>query len=206
MAAVVAVGLLPAWPATASVRPGADAAASQFAYATSIVHVDGHDYMYLTGAHRTMSPDHTRTTAFAKRARCLTMKTKRLKLIACAAFVFPRRVSEDAFEFDPLLDSARLHFHNGRGRTDMTWAARGTPEPDAGPYVDPNYGGGVYADIWQGAVAHGKIIGERYPARRFGFALLSEGASFDGYSGRDMTITPVAGGALKVEALYRIAR
>jgi hypothetical protein len=207
VAIAVVAGITPGGHAGAAPLPGADAVVSQFAYATSILHIDGRDYMYLTGANRLMRPDgRTRTTAFAKRARCLTMKTKRMKLIACAAFIFPRRVAEGAFEFDPLLGSAALRFRNQDGLTDMSWKGRGTPEPDAGPYLDPNYGGGVYADVYRAARARGTILDEPYPARRFGFALISEGAEADGFTSRNVTITRTHGGALKVRALYRIPR
>jgi hypothetical protein len=207
VAAFVAASLVPV-PASAEVpRPGADASVNQLAYATSIVHKDGRDYMYVAGASRSVqSNGRTRTTAFAKKARCLTMKTKRIKLIACAAFIFPQRVPDKAFEFDPLLDSAALRFRNKDGATAMTWKGRGTPEPGFGPYADPDYGAGVYGELYRGARAGGKILDEPYPARRFGFALLMEGVDAEGFTSRNVTIRPTKSGALKVEALYRIPR
>lgn len=206
--AVLAGTLVPTSVSAGAPGPGADAGIGQFAYATSIVHMDGHDYMYIAGGQRSIRANgKTRTTAYAKRARCLTMNTKRIKLIACAAFIFPRRVPERAFEFDPLLESARLRLpgKGGEGSTAMSWKGRGVPEPDAGPYADPSYGGGVYADAYRNARAGGKILGERFPAR-YGFALLMEGAGAGAYTGRNVSITPTESGALKVEALYRIPR
>ncbi|HEY7875570.1 MAG TPA: hypothetical protein VIG64_10670 [Actinomycetota bacterium] len=205
--ALALTAVVPVSSSSGAALPGAEASVEQFAYATSILHEDGRDYMYVAGAQRaTSSNGRTRTVAFAKKARCLSMKTKRIKLIACAAFINPRRVPDGAFEFDPLLGSSDLRFRQHGRLTSMSWEGRGTPEPDAGPYADLEFGGGANASLYRAARARGKILDERYPPRRYGFALLVEGADAFGYTSRELTITRARGGAIKVEALYRIPR
>ena len=204
---VVAVGLVAPPAGAQASRPGAEAIVSQFAYATNIVHKDGSDYMYLAGAERsTRSNGRTKTVAFAERSKCLTLQKKNLKLIACAAFVYPRRIPDAAFEFDPLLESASVWMKGKGGRTAMRWAGRGTPEPDAGPYADAGYGAGAYADLYRSARASGRILDERYPKGGFGFALMDEGVGAEGYTSRNVTVTRMDNGALKIEARYRIPR
>lgn len=206
LAAVVALGLAPL-PVGHAQPPGVHASVSQFAYATNIIHKDGDDYMYLVGAQRNTRVDgRTRTTAFAKRAKCLTMKRKRIKLIVCAAFVFPRRIPENAFDFDPLMESASVRFKRKGVATAMRWAGRGTPEPNVSPYADASYGAGAYAEMYRIARASGKILGERYPRGRMGFSLLIEGAMAEGYTSRDVSIVPAENGGYAVTARFRVPR
>jgi hypothetical protein len=206
ISAIVVLGLAPL-PGAGAQEPGVYASVSQFAYATNIVHQGGHDYMYLVGADRNqVIGGKTRTTAFAKRVRCLTLERKRLKMIACAAFVFPKRIPDRAFEFDTLMDSASVRFKGKDGTTAMRWTGRGTPEPNAAPYADASYGAGAYGEVYRNARARGKILGQRYPKSRMGFSILIEGAMAEGYVGEDVSITPIEGGGYKVTALYRIPR
>jgi hypothetical protein len=202
----VLVGLLPSSGARAQ-EPGVDASISQLAYATNIVRHGGHDYMYIVGAEHVTRPNgRTRTTAYAKRSRCVTLEKKHIKLIACAAFVFPKRIPENAFEFDPLLQSARVRIKGKDGRTDVKWSGRSTPEPNASPFADASYGAGAYAEVYRVARASGTILGERYPRGPMGFALLIEGAMAEAYTAGDTTITRMDNGALKIETRRRIPR
>jgi hypothetical protein len=193
-------------PGAQAQEPGADAAVSQFAYATTIVQKGGDDYMYLVGAERfSQVGGRTRTTAFAKRTKCLTLEKKHMKLIVCAAFVFPKRIPENAFEFDLLMDSARVRIKDKGRPTAMKWTGRGTPEPYAAPYANVAYGG-AYAEMYRMARANGKILGERYPKGPMGFALLIQGAMAEGYTSDEMTITPLDGGGYAVSGVFRVPR
>jgi hypothetical protein len=199
------LGLLP-FPAASGQEPGVDARVSQFAYATAIVHKGGADYMYIAGAQRMTRVDgRTKTTGYAKKSKCVTLERKHIKLIACAAFVFPHRIPDAAFEFDPLLESASVRMKDKGGATGMSWAGRGTPEPYAQPYADASYGG-AYAEVYRIAKARGKILGERYPRGWMGFALLNEGVMAEGYTSRNVSIAPLDNGAYRVTALYRVPR
>jgi hypothetical protein len=198
------VGAAPA----AAKDPKAFAGLTQFAYATNIVHIRGDDYMVLAGAERVTRADGTtRTTAYAQRSRCATLERKHFKVIACATFVFPHKVPAGAFDFDPLLDSARLRLSERAGQTNVRWAGRGLPSPDAWPGADPQYGAGVYADVYRDARARGRILVLAYNARRLGsFAIFDEGAFAEAYQVRGARITRMDDGALKVRARYKVAR
>lgn len=206
LACALLLGLVPGASVGAQ-EPGVDASVNEFAYATNIVHEDGADYMYIVGAQRTAhAGGRTKTTAYAKRTKCLTLERKHIKLIACAAFVAPRRIPDAAFAFDPLMDSASVRFRRKGARTAMSWRGRGTPEPSIAPYADESYGAGAFGELWRNARARGKILGERYPKGRFGFAVLMEGVAAEGYPGRGVRITPMSDGTLRVEARYRVPR
>jgi hypothetical protein len=205
-AAALAVALLPV-PGAGAQQPDVDASVNQFAYATNIIHIDGHDYMYLVGAERiSHAAGDTKTKAFAKRTKCLTLEKKHIKLIACAAFVFPRRIPDEDFAFDPLMDSASVRMTRDGARTAMRWTGRGTPEPGVSPYADESYGVGVYGDLFRAARARGRILDERYPPRGMGFAVLIEGAAVEGYTGEDVTISRTRNGGLRITALYEVPR
>jgi hypothetical protein len=202
------VGALAHPAAAVAKEPKAAVALTQFAYATNIVHMRGADYMVLAGAQRVTRVDgRTRTTAYAQRSRCATLERKHFKVIACATFVYPHKVPDRAFAFDPLLDSARLRLSEREGRTDVRWAGRNVPSPDASPGADPQYGAGVYADVYRDARATGRITGLAYTPRRLGsYAILDEGGFAEAYQARGMRITRLDDGGLKVSARYRIAR
>lgn len=206
LAGSLVLGLIPG-AAVYGREPRVDASVNQFAYATNIVHKDGADYMYVVGAERTArAAGRTRTTAYAKRTKCLTLERKHLKLIACAAFVNPRRIPEDAFAFDPLMDSVSVRFARKGVRTAVSWRGRGVPEPSIAPYADASYGAGAYGELWRNARARGHILGERYPRGGFGFAVLSQGAAVEGSPGQDVKITRLDDGNLRVEARFRVPR
>ena len=206
LVAAVVSALGPA--ARAGLEPEAVATVSQRAYASTVVHLHGADYMILAGAeHVTKATGATRTTAYAKKTKCATLERKRIKLIACAAFVFPRKIPARAFDFDPLLDSARLRFHKPGQPTSLRWQGRGTPSPDGFPGADPSYGAYAYAEVSREARANGRIVGLPYSGKHFAsFALLDEGTDAEAYDARGMKITRLPGGVLKVRAVYRIPR
>jgi hypothetical protein len=208
--ATLALGalLMPLVAHAAPKDPKAHAALSQLAYATNIVHMKGADYMVLAGGQRVTRPDGTsRTTAYAQHSKCATLRRRHFKIIACATFVRPHKVASGAFEFDPLLESARLRLAERGERTNVRWVGRHIPSPDAWPGADPQYGAGVYADVYRDARARGRISGIAYKPGRLGsFAIFDEGAFADVYRARGVRITRLDNGALRVRARYVLGR
>lgn len=196
---------LPAAPA-AGAQAGGRVAMTQFAYATNLVHIGRSDYMIIAGAARVTNPaGRTRTTAYAKKSKCATLQKKHFKVIACSTFVWPRRIPDGNFTFDPSLDSAAARWrHDGR-RTSLSWRGVHLPSPDGSPGADPGYGAYAQANLYRDARAGGRIVGIPYRTHHFGaFALLVEGGDGEVRSGRGLHIRRTASGALKVRALYRI--
>jgi hypothetical protein len=201
-------GMAPAGAHVLPKEPKAGGSLTQFAYASNIVRIKGADYMILAGATRVTKPTGAvKTTAYAQRSKCATLERKRIKVIACATFVFPHKVPARTFEFDPLMESAGLRLPNGGRPTELTWKGLGTPSPDAAPGADPQYGAFAYAELYRNARADGRLLGVQYHGRHFGaFAILNEGVGADAYQSRGLRIERLPGGALKVRAVYRLPR
>lgn len=195
---------LPAAPVAA--RPKAVADAVQMAYASNIVRHAGANYFIVAGATRRTNPaGKTITTAFAQRSKCATLHKKRITLIACAAYVFPRKVPARVFDFDPLMQSARLHLTSHR--TALSWAGRGTPSPDAAPWADPGYGAVAGVDASRGARVDGRILGSAYPAHKFAaFGFLDEGAQAAVLESAGAKVVAGSPGVLVFRARYRVPR
>lgn len=203
--ATCAAALALVGPAGAAPHPVATV--RQAAYATNIVHMRGANYLVLAGASRTTRPNGTtRTVGYAKRSKCATLDKKNITLIACATFVFPRRIPSDAFDFDPLLGSAQTRFDRRLGTTSLSWRGVQDPDPNADYYADPSYGAEAGPEVSRGARAAGRIVGIPYRPRHYGaWALLVEQGDGGARTG-PLRVRSLPGGAIEVTLVTRVPR
>lgn len=167
--------------------PGVYSSAYQSAMGVWLRKEDGDTFMYFAGAaHATnLVKQKTRTLAFADRSKCAVAKTKNMTSIACAGRARARKIAPDRFEFDPLMESARLDHRDAR----LQWRAEDPPFPDAAPFAHPSFGAAAFASVDRMAPASGTVLGRKMTGGRWtDFGFLTQGAYalllFDAPGGR----------------------
>jgi hypothetical protein len=143
--------------AVAEPMPGAFSSVYRSGDAVWLRKEHGDTFMYFAGATHSINLMNQKmaTFAFADRSKCAVAETKHLKVIACSGSGHAKKIDPSHFEFDPLMETARLDYEDAHVR----WMAKQDIQPDAWPYADPSFGAFASASVSRYSRATGRLLG-----------------------------------------------
>lgn len=148
----------------------------QLALASWLVREKGDLMLYFALAQRSVDDGGVVTFAAVGKGKCRKFKGDDFTMMMCSASGPGRDLPLDAFEFDPLLSSARLRFKIAGSTQTVAWRGEGRiPSLGAGAGAG-DLGVIAGASLDREARANGRVLGRKVSAKQSDFSFLAQGA------------------------------